>query len=128
MDTTPGCSLLRIFFQSLRNGAIHQCRKVLVDGQPEVPICILGDPAYTLLPYLMKEFENGGKDQREKFFRYHLSSARMVIECVFGRLKAKFGSLRRDMDIKLDNLPQCINAPSYIISVKREKKVLIAVN
>ena len=27
-------------FQSLRNGTIPQCRKVIVDGQPEVPTCI----------------------------------------------------------------------------------------
>ena len=34
----------------------------------------------------------------------------MVIECAFGRLKARFGSLRYEMDIKLYNLPQCINS------------------
>ena len=33
----------------------------------------------------------------------------MVIKCVFGRLKARFGSLRREIDIKLDNLSQWIN-------------------
>ena len=27
-----------------------------------------------------------------------------------GRLKARFGSLRREIDIKLDNLSQCINS------------------
>ena len=63
-------------FQSLRNGTIPQCRKVTVDGQPEVPICILGDTAYPVLPYLMKEFENGGKDQHEEISGYLLSSAR----------------------------------------------------
>ena len=26
------------------------------------------------------------------------------------RVKARFGSLKREMDIKLDNLPQCINS------------------
>ena len=61
-------------FQSLRNETIPQCRKVIVDGQSEVPICILGHSAYPLFPYLMKEFANGGKDQREKFLdiAYHL--------------------------------------------------------
>ena len=92
-------------FQRLRNGAIPQCRKVIVDGQRKVPICILGHPAYPQLSYLMKEFANGGKDQREKIFEYRLLSVRMVIECAFGHLKAIFGSLRREMDIKLDNLP-----------------------
>ena len=85
--------------QSLRNGTILQCRKVIV-GKPEVPICIFGDLAYTLLPYLMKEFANGSKDQREKPFGYRLLSARMGNECAFGRLKARFGLLRREMDIK----------------------------
>lgn len=34
----------------------------------------------------------------------------MVIECSFGRLKARFGALRRAMDINLDDLPFVINA------------------
>ena len=102
-------SILNLF-QSLRNGIILQCRKVIIDGQPVVPICILGDPAYPALSYVMKEFANGGKDQRENYFWYHLSSARMVIECAFGRLKARFSSLRRETDITLDNLPQSINS------------------
>ena len=38
----------------------------------------------------------------------------MVIACVFDRLKARFGLLRREMDIKLDNLPQCINSCSIL--------------
>ena len=63
-------------YQSLPNGTIPQCRKVIADGQPEVPIFILGDPTYPVLPYLMKEFGNGGKDELEKNFGYHLSSAR----------------------------------------------------
>ena len=71
----------------------------------------------------MKEFENGGIDQREKLFVYRLSSARMEIECSFGCLNARFGSLSREIDIKLDNLPHLshlpqIHASSSIISVK----------
>ena len=58
----------------------------------------------------MTKFANEDKDQCEKFFGYRLSSVRMVIECAFGRLKARFGSLRSEMNIKLDNLPQCINS------------------
>ena len=58
-------SILNLF-QSLRNGAIPQCRKVINDGQPEIPICIFGDPAYPLLPYLMKEFANGVKINAKK--------------------------------------------------------------
>ena len=38
----------------------------------------------------MKEFANGRKDESEEFFGFRLYSARMVIECAFGRLKARF--------------------------------------
>ena len=56
-----------------------------------MPICLLGEPAYPLLPFLMKGFAGSGRCENEHFFGYRLSSARMVIECAFGRLKARFG-------------------------------------
>ena len=79
--------------QKLRDGVIPQCPKVIVEGEDPVPICILGDPAYPLLPYLIKECAKGGNTLSEQFFSYRLSSARMVVECAFGRLKSRFGIL-----------------------------------
>ena len=54
----------RIFCNSkinemLRNGSIPSLPRVLVPDTDPVPICVLGDPAYPLLPYLMKEFPKG---------------------------------------------------------------------
>ena len=62
----------RIFSNSslnlkIRDKSIPKCEKVIVDGRPAVPICILGDPAYPLLPFLMKEFAHGGKSEKEQF-------------------------------------------------------------
>ena len=93
-----------------RNGIIPPCKKVIVQDEQEVPICLLGDPAYPLLPYLMKEFAKGGSTAEEQFFGYRLSSARMVVECAFGRLKARFGILQRPMDLCMDNIPTTIHA------------------
>ena len=58
----------------------------------------------------MKEFPGGGNTVQEQFFGWRLSSARMVIECSFGRLKSRFGALRREMDINLSDLPSVIYA------------------
>ena len=105
--------------EAMQNGIIPKCEKFIVPSEDPVPICILGDPAYPLPPFLMKKYANGGKTPDEQFFGFRLSSARMLIECAFGRLKARFGCLRRNMDIRLEELPVVIHSCfNCIISAK----------
>ena len=54
----------------------------------------------------MKEYTGGGVTKQEQYFGLMLCEARMVIECAFGRLhlKARFGILKIQMDINLDDL------------------------
>ena len=99
-----------------REGVLPDCSKIIVEGEAPVPICILEHPAYPLLPNIMKEFANGEKNEEEQVFGYRFSSARMDIEYMFGRLKARFGCFRRDMDINIDDLTYVIHSRSCFIA------------
>ena len=102
------CSWLKLLQshlnQKLQKKFFPYCGKQIVEGETNVPICILGDPAYLLLPFLMKEYPKGEKDEREQYYGYRLSSVRMVIENAFGRLKGRFSCLRRSMDVNFKEL------------------------
>ncbi|CAM5140038.1 unnamed protein product [Natator depressus] len=78
-------------FQKLQEGTFFSDQKITI-GDAEMPIVILGDPAYPLMPWLMKPY-TGSLDSSQELFNYRLSKCRMVVECAFGCLKARWRSL-----------------------------------
>ncbi|XP_019856419.1 PREDICTED: protein ALP1-like [Amphimedon queenslandica] len=103
----------RMFSQSrlnelLKNEVIPPCWQRICDE--DIPIFIIGDPAYPSMPYLMKEYAGGGMNRQEQYFDFRLCSTRNVTECAFGRLKARFACLKHAMNINLDDIPFIIYA------------------
>lgn len=68
----------------------------------EVPLYIVADPAYPLLPWVQKAFQrNPGLTQHQKHFNRCLSKARFVVEGAFGRLKGRWRCLLKRNDTTL---------------------------
>ncbi|CAM5115742.1 unnamed protein product [Eretmochelys imbricata] len=92
----------------LQQGIYFPDQKITI-GDVEMPIVILGDPAYPLMPWLMKPY-TGSLDSSQELFNYRLSKYRMVVECAFGRLKARWCSLLTWLNLSKTNIPTVITA------------------
>ena len=82
-------------------------RKVSEDDTCSVGPVLIGDPAYPLLPGLLKEYSNCSSDA-EILFNTRLRSVRNHIECAFGRLKAGWRILNRPIDLGIEFVPTII--------------------
>ncbi|KAF4145523.1 DDE superfamily endonuclease [Phytophthora infestans] len=66
----------------------------------------LGDAGFKPWPFLMVPFdERGGKrlTAKQRCYNYHLSQTRILVECVFGKLKTRFKTLHGVTDRKKHN-------------------------
>ena len=88
---------------------LPQCNKRI--GDKDVPLVLLGDPAYPLLSWLMKAFPDTGQlTQQQRHFNYQLSSARVVVEHAYGRLKGRWRCLLKRLDVNVCDVPQLVAA------------------
>ena len=62
-----------------------------------VSVVILENPAYSLLPWLMKAYPGVGLSAKQTKFKRRLSRAHVVVECAFGRLKGHWRLLLKGM-------------------------------
>ena len=80
-------------------------------GDKEVSLVILGDSAYPLLPWVMKDFpDNGWLSSQQKMLNYRLSRARVVVEYANGRLKGRWQCLLKRLDINVGDVPELVAA------------------
>ncbi|CAM5147600.1 unnamed protein product [Eretmochelys imbricata] len=95
-------------FKWLQEGIYFRDQKITV-GDVEMPIVILGDSAYPLMPWLMKPY-TGTLNSSKELFNYRLSKCRMVVVCAFGCLKGRWCSLLTRSALSETNIPIVIAA------------------
>ena len=95
--------------EKLKSGQLPLTYQQLLPGRTKVGNYLIGDPAYPLTPYSMKEYDSCATNA-QVVFNNLLRSARNPIECAFGRLKARWSVLTKSMDLKLELVPHVIYA------------------
>lgn len=93
-----------------QNGTLFPGWTETFDGV-DVPLVILGDAAYPLLPWLIKPFPEGrGVTPAQTQFNHRLSHARMTVERAFGRLKGRWRCLLKRCDAHISLVSHIIAA------------------
>ena len=87
----------------------------------QIPLMIVGDSAYPMKPWLMRPYTGANLTPKEKTFNYHHSSVRIVVENAFGRLKARWRILKRQLDVHMEEVPYIIGAccTTYVKMLER---------
>lgn len=103
----------------LVNSAIHSKgnKREIMSGNEirlngtKIPLFLVGDSAYPICTWLMKPFPfSANLTPAQRSYNYHLSSARIVTENAFGRLKARWRRLYKRNDMNIEKVPCIITA------------------
>ncbi|CAM4735472.1 unnamed protein product [Leuciscus chuanchicus] len=92
-----------------RYPAKHPQETLEIEGV-QVPLLLAGDPAYPLLPWVMKGFSGPNLTEAQTLFNEQLSTIRIKVEHTFGHLKTRWRVLAKTCDIDHDFMPTVVAA------------------
>lgn len=90
----------------------------------DIPFYIIADSAYSLRPFLLVPYDNALPNSAEDAFNYILSSSRIIVECAFGEVDARWGIFWRPLKFDLNKqkhiIDACFRLHNFIIDYKED--------
>ncbi|XP_056155569.1 uncharacterized protein zmp:0000000634 isoform X2 [Lampris incognitus] len=122
-DINAGCPGGTHDVQVLASSDLYRVAEVLQDGylfpreksrfvnNVEIPVHLISDPAYSLKRWLVNGYSKQQQlTEDQQKFNIRLSSAWMVVEDAFGRLKGRWRCLMKQNDVDLKIMPDIVAA------------------
>lgn len=95
-----------LYHKGMQGNLLTSTRNI---SDAEVPV-ILGEPAYPLVPWLMKPNPGHALSRQRTTFNFKHSSTRMATEIAFGRLNGRWRWPLKRLDNRLVNIPTIVEA------------------
>ena len=104
-----------LLYKGMENGTLFP-RQIKVLNEVEVPLVILGDPAYPAITWLMKPYpEHAHMTPQMRHYNYRQSRAWIVVENSFGWLKGRWRCSRKEWSVSPHVRRGFITSDRYVI-------------